>query len=495
MPNLTPHLLRAGRTTFALALLAGLVSCATVPTETAQDAIVRANTAMGGTQLRNITFSGTGTSTTFGQAYAPGTIWPRISYSSFSRVADYENGAFREDAARSRAETSGGGAIPLMGQGEQRTTGMLRSIFAWNMVGPAPVPSPAAANGRIHDLWTTPHGVLQAAMANNPRIEMRSDGGRALTAISFAMPGRFTATALIGPGGLVERIDSVQPNAVMGDTASVIKFSDYRDVAGIRFPMRIEQSLGGQAVLDLAVSEVKVNSAMPIEVPALVPAFAERIAVEKAADGVWFLAGGSHNSVAIEMSDHMIVVEAPLYDGRSSLVMEEARKLGNGKPVRFVVNSHHHFDHAGGLRAAVADGATLATSSAARPFFEQVFANPNRISPDAMEKSGKRANILAVNGKHVFSDGDRVVEVHFIDGSLHAQGFMMAYLPKEKILIEADAYTPGPPNAPAPVRPSDLTVNLVQNMDRLQLQPARILPLHGRMVAVAELMTAAGRSN
>ena len=495
MSNLTPHRLSAGRTTFALALLAGLVSCATVPTETAQDAIVRANTAMGGTQLRNITFSGTGTGTTFGQAYAPGTTWPRISYSSVSRVADYENGAFREDAARSRAETTGGGALPLMDQGEQRTTGMLRSIFAWNMVGPAPVPSPAAANGRIHDLWTTPHGVLQAAMANNPRIATRNDGGRTLSAISFAMPGRFTATALIGPGGLVERIESVQPNAVMGDIASVINFSDYREVAGIRFPMRIQQSLGGQPVLDLAVSDVKANSAALIEVPALVPAFAERIAVEKAADGVWFFGGGSHNSVAIEMKDHMIVVEAPLYDGCSSLVMEEARKLGNGKPVRYVVNSHHHFDHAGGLRAAVAGGATLVTSNAARSFFEQAFANPNSISPDALQKSGKRASFLPVNGKHSFTDGERVVEVHFIEGNVHAQGFMMTYLPKEAILIEADAYTPAPPNAPAPARPNDLTVNLVQNMERLQLRPTRILPLHGRMVPVSELMTAAGRGS
>ena len=493
MPNFPQHLLTAGRTTLALTVLAGLVSCATVPTESAQDAIVRANTAMGGTQLRNITFSGTGTGTTFGQAYVAGTTWPRITYSSFSRVADYENGAFREDAARSRAEPTGGGPIPLMGQGEQRTTGLLRSIFAWNMVGPAPVASPLAADGRIHDLWTTPHGVLMAAMANNPRVETRSDGGRTLSAISFAMPGRFTATALIGPGGLVERIESVQPNAVMGDIASVINFSDYREVAGIRFPMRIQQSLGGQPVLDLAVSDVQANSAALIEVPALVPAFAERVAVDKAADGVWFLAGGSHNSVAIEMKDHMIVVEAPLYDGRSGLVMEEARKLGNGKPVRYVVNSHHHFDHAGGLRAAVAEGATLVTSSAARPFFEQAFANPNRISPDAMQRSGKRASFMPVNGKHSFTDGDRVVEVHFIDGSVHAQGFMMAYLPKERMLIQADAYTPGPPNAPAPARPSDLTVNLVQNMERLQLLPTRILPLHGRMVPVSELMVAAGR--
>ena len=130
MPYFPQHLLTAGRTTLALTVLAGLVSCATVPTESAQDAIVRANMAMGGTQLRNITFSGTGSGTTFGQAYVPGTTWPRITYSSFSRVADYENGAFREDAARSRAETTGGGPIPLMGQGEQRTTGLLRSIFA-----------------------------------------------------------------------------------------------------------------------------------------------------------------------------------------------------------------------------------------------------------------------------------------------------------------------------------------------------------------------------
>jgi glyoxylase-like metal-dependent hydrolase (beta-lactamase superfamily II) len=215
--------------------------------------------------------------------------------------------------------------------------------------------------------------------------------------------------------------------------------------------------------------------------------------VEKVADGVWFLSGGSHNSVAIEMKDHMVVVETPLYDGRSLPVLAEARKLGQGKPVRYVVNSHHHFDHSGGLRTAVAEGATLVTSELARPYFEQTLANPNRISPDAMERSGRKATIAGVEGKRSFTDGERVVEVHYIDGSVHAQGFMMVYLPREKILVQADAYTPGAPNSPPPAVPNALQVNLVQNIERLGMQVDRILPLHGRMAPMTELLAQIGR--
>ena len=481
------------RITMLATAVAGLASCASVPPETAEAVLQRANMAMGGTALRSISYSGTGSGGTFGQAFVPGTAWPKITYSSFSRVADYENRAFREDAARSRSEPTGGGAIPLMGTGEQRTTGMLRGDWAWNMAGPAPVPAPVALDGRIHDLWTTPHGIIKAALANQPTIAMRSEGGRSLSAVSFVVPGRFRATALVNAAGLVEQIESVQPHPVSGDTASVISFSDYRNVAGVQFPMRIRQSMGGHPVLDLTIQDVKPNAVAGFEVPALVTGAAERIVAERAADGVWFLAGGSHNSVAIEMEDHLMVVEAPLYDGRSAPMLAEAKRRGNSKPVRYVVNSHHHFDHSGGLRTAVAEGATLVTSEVARSYFEQTLANPNRIRPDAMERSGKGATVTGVTGKRVFTDGERVVEVHYITGSLHAQGFMMVHLPREKILIQADAYTPGAPNSPAPAVPNALQMNLVQNIERLGLQVERILPLHGRMVPMSELLVMVGR--
>ena len=482
-----------GRSILYTAVALTLSSCANMTGESASAALQRANTAMGGVALKSISFAGSGTGATFGQAYLAGQAWPKITYSSFSRVADYENAAFREDAARTRAEPNGGGAIPLMGLGEQRTTGLMRGASAWNMVGPAPVAAPVAYDMRVHDLWTTPHGVIKAAMANNPTSAMRIVDGKTLTAVSFAVPGRYRATALINAAGLVEQIESTQPHPVTGDTASSIRFSDYKDTGGVKFPMRIQQSMGGYPMLDLTVSDVKPNAPAGIEVPALVTAFTENVVATKVADGVWHLAGGSHNSVAIEMRDHLMVVESPLYDGRAVPMLAEAKKLSPGKPIRFVVNSHHHFDHSGGLRSAVAEGATLVTSELSRPFFETAMANPNSIKPYAMQTSGKKASVSGVSGKRTFTDGARVVDVYYIEGSVHANGFLMVHMPKEKLLIEADAYTPGAPNAPAPAVPNALHVNLVENIERLKLGIDQILPLHGRVVPLSELYAAIGK--
>lgn len=477
----------------ALVATITLASCATTPQESAQAVLQRANVAMGAVALNSISFSGSGSGATFGQAFRADEAWPRITYSSVLRSADYQLAAYREDAARSRSEPHGGGAIPLMGQGEQRTSGWIRGDNAWNMAGNQATPSPLALASRTHDLWTTPHGVIKAALAHNPRMTMRSDAGRALAAVSFEIPGRLKATILINGAGLVEQIESVQPHPVMGDTPSVIRFSDYRDVSQIKFPMRIQQEMGGFPVLDLAVKEVIVNPKVGFDIPAQVPGFAERVTAEQAAPGVWFLAGGSHNSVAIEMRDHMMVVESPLYDGRAAPMLAQVRSLANGKPIRYVVNSHHHFDHTGGLRTAVAEGATLVTSALAKPWFEKILANPNRIAPDAMARSGRSATVTGVDGKRVFTDGNRVVEIHDIKDGVHANGFLMVYLPLEKILIQADAYTPLPPNAPVPASPNGNHVNLVDNLERLQLKVERILPLHGRMVALADLHNAIGR--
>lgn len=468
-----------------------LGACAVTPAPDAAAVIRQAQTAMGSDTLKSISFAGKGTGSAFGQAYQPGLAWPKVNFSHFSRVADYDNNALRQDTALSRAEPNGGGAVPLMGQGEARATALVQGGFAWNMAGPAPVATPRDVDQRMHDLWTSPHGVIKAAARNRATASARPDGAGA--SLSFSEPGRFTATVTLSVAGLVERIDSRLPHPVLGDTDVVTTFSDYRDHGGVKFPARMRQNQGGHEVLDIQVDEVKINVASGIETPALVKAFAERVVSEKVADGVWHLAGGSHNSVLIEMKDHLIIVEAPLYDGRSAAVFAEARRLVPGKPVRQVINSHHHFDHAGGLRTAVAEGVTLVTSAAAKPWWDKALANPNRISPDRMAQSGRSAAVIGVGGRMNISDGQRNVVVHEIAGSIHVQGFLMVHLPAEKLLIEADAYTPGPPNSPSPARVNDNHVNLVSNIERLQLQVDRILPLHGRVVPLSELHTAVGR--
>ena len=478
-----------------------MLAFAPVLSQAADDAealLRQADRAMGAAQVKTLRFAGSGTGATFGQAYKPGTAWPKLNYSSFVRVADYENAALREDFARSRAEPNGGGAVPLQGTGEQKASAFLRGADAWNQVGPtAFAPAGVALEGRVHDLWTTPHGVIKAAMKNKATVTFRSESGKSLAAVSFTEPGMFSATAYINSDNLVERVESKMPHPVTGDTLTVTSYADYKDYNGIKFPTRMRQSQGGFPVLDIEIKEVAFNQPAGIQTPDNVRGATERVAVEKVADGVWFLAGGSHNSVAIEMKDHMVLVEAPLYDGRSNAVLAEVKKLVPGKSIRYVVNSHHHFDHSGGLRSAVAEGATLVVSADAKPYYEKVFANPNRISPDSMAKSGKKPKVIAFGtgkqAKKVFTDGSRSFEIHSIADSVHAEGFNLVYLPKEKLVIEADAYTPLPPNAPPPTPVNGNNVNLAQNIERLKLDVERILPLHGRVVPMAELNRTIGR--
>src|SRR5204862_1710301 len=116
---------------------------------------------------------------------------------------------------------------------------------------------------------------------------------------------------------------------------------------------------GGFPALDVSVTEVRPNAAVDIAVPddvrqAMAPY--ARVTTQMVADGVWYVSGGTHHSVAIEMKDHVILVESPLNDERALAVLAEVKSLVPSKPIKHVIATHHHFDHAGGLRAIAAGG-------------------------------------------------------------------------------------------------------------------------------------------
>jgi glyoxylase-like metal-dependent hydrolase (beta-lactamase superfamily II) len=164
-----------------------------------------------------------------------------------------------------------------------------------------------------------------------------------------------------------------------------------------------------------------------------------------------------------------------------------------GKPIRYVINSHQHFDHSGGLRAAAAEGATIITQAQNKAYFEKAFAIPNSIAPDALAKSGKKPRFQGVEDKLELRDATRTVELYRLEDSHHTDSFLVVYLPKERLLIEADAFTPGPPNAAPPKQPNPNHTNLVINLARLGKPVERILPLHGRVVPVTDLYVAVGQ--
>ena len=111
-----------------------------------------------------------------------------------------------------------------------------------------------------------------------------------------------------------------------------------------------------------------------------------------------------------------------------------------------------------------------------------------------MAQSGRQARLQGVQDKLVMSDASRSIELHRITGGVHSDSFLMVYLPKERLLIQADAFTPGAPNSPPPFAANPNHLNLIDNIERLKLSVERLLPLHGRVVPVGDLYVAAGKA-
>jgi len=171
------------------------------------------------------------------------------------------------------------------------------------------------------------------------------------------------------------------------------------------------------------------------------------------------------------------------------------KKTVANKPIKYVVNTHHHFDHAGGLGAFATEGAVIITHDSNKAFLEQSLAAPRTVQPDKLAQSGKKATVEGMQDKRVLSDGTRVVELYLIKGTVHDDGLIMAYLPKEKLLAEADVFTPAAPNAAPPSKPNPLHMELYDNLERLKLAVDQILPLHGRKVPLAELQKWIGKAS
>jgi glyoxylase-like metal-dependent hydrolase (beta-lactamase superfamily II) len=166
-----------------------------------------------------------------------------------------------------------------------------------------------------------------------------------------------------------------------------------------------------------------------------------------------------------------------------------------GKPIRYVVNTHHHFDHSGGLRTYVAEGATIVTHEINQPFYEQTFRAVHAMRPDRLSEAPVAPKFQTVGDKHVLSDDSRTLEIHLMQGSGHNAGILMAYLPRERLLIQADAFSPGRPDAPLPQEPDLLAINLMGEIERLGLRVDRIIPIHGQVVPMAELRRFVRRSS
>jgi glyoxylase-like metal-dependent hydrolase (beta-lactamase superfamily II) len=405
--------------------------------------------SMGTAKLESIRFTGTGTNNPIGQAFTSGGPWPQFKVTKYVALVNYTAPAMRQEIVRvdNASPPRGGGAGPFnpnTGQG-----------------GIRPIPGDVIQNqntdGRTEvgalNIWLTPHGFLKGAAANATTLKVAGSRGRKV--VSFTAFGKYTVTGTIDDQNLVERVETRMDVGFTGDTLFEGIYSNYKEFGGAKVPLHLVQRQGGYPVLDIVVDDVQPNSPAALDVrngpqrgggPGApgAPAAAQ-IQADKIADHVWFLNLGNPQSLLVEFTDHVVIIEGPTGDERSMATMAEARRMFPGKPIRYLVNTHHHSDHAGGIRAYVAEGIPIITHESHTRYYEQqIFRSAHTLNPDRLAKMPRPPILEPVKDKRVLTDGAMTLELHHLRGNLHSEGLLIAYIPREKLLIQADVFAPRP---------------------------------------------------
>ncbi len=493
------------RTLIVASLLATLLPTGT-PAQNANPVVTAAAKAMGVDTLNSITYSGTARNGAFGQSKSIGTpLGPNnvTLITQYTRTINFGQPA-SPAALVSRATgptqppTVPGVPPPVPGVFNQNITGM-QAGSNWT---------------QALNIWTTPWGFLKGAAAST--VTVRQQGGLQVVSFSpanFKSPSGqpYTVTGYINSQNLVTKVETRVEHAVVGDLLVEFEFSAYQGMNGVQVPTRIVQRQAGLQTNDANITAATANPANlaelltppappapaggPAGAPAAPPAGGPQAAppsAERIGEGV-FKIGGNYTSVAVDMGDHILVVESGGSEARGTAVMAAAKQAIPNKPIRFVVNSHPHFDHASGLAAAVAEGATILTHRNNEPVLEQLLAGPRTLTVDSLSKvTNRRKDVVHAVGDRDVRRGTngKVVELHLVPNE-HSDGLIVVYLPAEKTLVTADISVVNP----TPVQVG-VVKSAVEALNRLKLDYSAWIPSHppnpDRPLTKADVVAAAG---
>jgi glyoxylase-like metal-dependent hydrolase (beta-lactamase superfamily II) len=402
------------------------------------------------------------------------------------------------------------------------------------------------------ELYITPWGFLKGAAASNTTVSKRKLDGKNYTVLTWSPAKKadslksYVINGYVNEKNIVDRVETWLPDNIMGDMHVLAVYSDWKDFGGVMAPAKIVQTRGGFPYFEVTVTAAKANPpdlatlAVPPPAPARgggggappanaaggpprgappaggapplpaagAPAAARGgapaapapmvVTSEKLGDGLYRLTtgAGSYDSMIVEFKTYIMMLEAgqgtpQSPDGRALAYIAEAKKLIPNKPIRYVMNTHPHADHTGGLPTMVAEGAIIITQKNNEDFLEKSLNTPRTLLTDTLAKNPKKAKFETVDEKKVYSDGTRTVEMYHIPGAPHSNGLIIAYIPKEKVLFQGDFSLPTMPGEEA----NDHIKALVPVLEKLNLDFNRYINVHASPAPQfkAELWKAVGK--
>ncbi len=323
--------------------------------------------------------------------------------------------------------------------------------------------------------------------------------------------------------GLPARVRTLDYDNIWGDVSYDAVLADYQTVQGVKVARSVKYELNGRTVADARVTEVALNAPVAadrLQIPAAfregaaspatrnvpyqwvlrrqfiglyldsdVPSFDRRatasLRLNELGPGIQHVVGGSHNSLVVEMKDSLVVFDAPVSDWQSNWTLSAIRAKYLNKPVKYLVLTHHHMDHAGGLRAYAASGAILVVGKGTAEHYRRVLAAPYTRNPDLAPRDLSRTQIVEIADRYAIVDGRREVQVFAVDPNPHAQGLLIGYVPDAKLGFVTDIWSPSP--APLPDKLNPAMAALVASVKKAGIQPAKFAGGHGATADYAPL--------
>jgi hypothetical protein len=471
-------------TIICLAAVCLLAACARTSPE--MQIINDAADAIGGKghiqQIKSLTVEGEGEAPNLGQNITTESDLPVWKVTDYRRITDL-TGRMRVKQVRTAQFLLASSPIQRLNQGIDGDLGY--NVSEDGMLART---SGTAVRDRRIEMLHHPITLVRAALEPGAKLSnARSIQGGEQVDITTAQGELLTLT--IDATKMPVRVTSMSYNPNLGDVSIETSFADYETIRDLKLPKHLITKIDKYPQFDLRVTKNALDAdtaelAAPAEVKTLSvpPAVAITVTAKEVAKGIWWLAGsGNHRSILFEFADHLTLFEAPLNEARTKAVIDTARSLRPGKPLTHVIMSHHHFDHSGGLRVAVAEGLTVITYKGNVEFFKELVARKHSIVHDALARNPKPLKIEAVDDEMTLKDDAMEVRLYHLKENPREGTNLFAYIPRDKILVQADMYDSGWQHHP-------WGDNLPYNLNLRKLQVAMDVPVHGEIQTYADVL-------